>query len=270
MNDVTDFQREVIEKSRSVPVLVDFWAPWCGPCRVLGPMLEKLAAEAAGRWVLAKLNTEEYPDLAETWRIASIPNVKLFVDGAVADEFVGALPEREVRRWLEHALPAPGRWQIAAARALLDRGRFQDAVTMLEALPAGDAAHADARLALAEARLHTDPGAVADTLHELEDDPMRGDRAGALRMLAQLVVRARRPEEFPEHPMRGRLLAGLDAVRAGDWGVALEALIEVLRADRGYGGGAARDAARAIFVLLGPGHPVVEQYHRAFSSALHA
>ncbi|HEY6866409.1 MAG TPA: thioredoxin, partial [Candidatus Eisenbacteria bacterium] len=100
-HDITDFEQDVIAKSRTVPVLVDFWAEWCGPCRVLGPVLERLADQAQGRWVLAKLDTERFTDVASRYGIMSIPNVKLFVNGEVADEFVGALPEREVRAWLE-------------------------------------------------------------------------------------------------------------------------------------------------------------------------
>ncbi|MEX0600785.1 MAG: thioredoxin [Rhodothermales bacterium] len=102
-NTADRFQKDVIEKSFNKPVLVDFWAPWCGPCRVLGPTLEKMAREAGGSWRLVKINTDKYPEFARRYGVRGIPAVKLFVDGEVADEFVGALPEHAVRDWLRNA-----------------------------------------------------------------------------------------------------------------------------------------------------------------------
>ena len=100
------FQTEVLDKSHDKPVVVDFWAPWCAPCRALGPTLEALARESGGRWRLVKINTDRHPDLMRRFGIRGIPAVKLFVDGAVAAQFTGALPEAEVRLWLGAHLPA--------------------------------------------------------------------------------------------------------------------------------------------------------------------
>ena len=108
MTGIPDFfQKEVLDKSHEKPVVVDFWAPWCGPCRVLGPTLEKLAKQNKGKWRLVKINSDRQPDLARRYGVRGIPAVKLFVDGAVVDEFVGALPEHEVKDWLARTIIQP-------------------------------------------------------------------------------------------------------------------------------------------------------------------
>ena len=100
-----NFDEDVIQTSHRKPVVVDFWAPWCGPCRILGPTLEKLAKESGGRWRLVKINADTFPDLSQRFGVRGIPAVKLFVNGAVKDEFVGALPEPALRQWLDRSLP---------------------------------------------------------------------------------------------------------------------------------------------------------------------
>ena len=106
--ELIDFQSDVIEASKTTPVLVDFWAEWCGPCVQLSPTLEKLAEEAGDSWTLLKVNTESQPELAAEYGIRSIPNVKLFVNGEMSGEFIGALPEEEIKRWLESNIPDQG------------------------------------------------------------------------------------------------------------------------------------------------------------------
>jgi putative thioredoxin len=236
---------------------------------VLGPVLEKLAGEAAGRWELAKVNTEDFPDLSTEYGIQGIPNVKLFVDGEVVNEFLGALPEPAVREWLASAFPSPLAAEIREALARLEAGAFAEAAARLRVVLAEEPGNGEARLALGRALLHTSPAEVSAVVAPLADDEERADPAAALQLLADFAERSGAPGGATPSPARERLAEAAAAVRTGDWAAALDAVIVTLRYRNDPAAARAREVGRAIFILLGYGHPVFERYHRAFSSALH-
>lgn len=268
--DVGQFEAQVIQRSKQVPVLVDFWAPWCGPCRMLGPVLERLATQANGRWELVKINTEENQELAAVFNIASIPAVKLFIDGKVAHEFVGALPEREIRRFLEKALPSPNARVLEEAERLLNEGANAAAAARLENVLRSESDNVEARLMLARALLHLAPERITEVLTPVGSDSDLADKAKALRTLGRLAQLPNQPTGLPEAGVRERYLAGAAAVRSGDFAAALPAFIEVLEKHRNFDDDGAKEACKSIFQLLGMQHPLVQRFFRAFSSAVHA
>jgi len=267
--EVSNFEAQVLERSKQVPVLVDFWAPWCAPCRTLGPVLERLASQAMKRWELAKVNTEEHQDLAAAYDISSIPAVKLFVNGQVVDEFVGALPEREIRRFLDKALPSPNAAQIREAERLMQKGNYAEAASILEKVSQNEPGNAQARVLLAQALLTSAPERIPGVLESVNSDSDLADKADALRRLGELAQLPSQPGLAPGGKLRDRYLQGATALRSGDFSAALQAFIEVLERNKNFAGGGAKEACKAIFQLLGRQHPVTERFLRPFSSALH-
>ena len=259
--EVQDFEQDVVLASEQQPVLVDFWATWCGPCRVLGPIVEKLAQEPDVAWTLVKVDTDQHPDLSQRFGIRGIPNLKLFYRGAVVAELPGALPEHELRQWLREQLPSQEKEALWQALALLEQGNET------EALPLLTQAHAaglpEASIWLAQALVFSQPQEALDILEHAG----LSDRENALRTLAQTLLDD--PLQGPVSPAREPYAAGVEALRNRDFDAALERLIRSVSLDKKYRDELARKVVVAIFQFLGPTHPQTAEHRRAFSMALY-
>ncbi|MCB9282869.1 MAG: thioredoxin [Lewinellaceae bacterium] len=231
----SNFEQDVLARSYEVPVVVDFWAPWCGPCRILGPTIEQLAEEQEGRWELVKVNTEDHPEIARQYQVMSIPNVKMFRNGKPAAEFVGALPRRAIEQWLDEHIPSGEKLQLAQVLEEAKKRVFEkplEALSMVEGIALG---------------------------HEFYDD------AEDIRTLAH----------FLDHPFQGdtpvvtALKNAQKALRNEQWEQAAQQIIEATTLDKGFQNDLPRKTAIALFHLWGDQHPLTQSYRWRFDMALY-
>jgi len=263
---IMDFQLEVIEASRRLPVLVDFWAEWCGPCKSLGPLLEKMADEAADQWSLVKIDVDVNQEAAARYQVRSIPAVMLFVDGEMIAQFTGALPESEVKTWLVANLPTPSARQLLVIEALLQAGEFAAAVPLLEELVAADPASLLARIYLAQRLMFSDPvaalGHVADA--RFGDDLF--ERVEDIRHIGALLERDEK--SFGESRVRDEYLQAIAGLREQQIETALEGFIKTLVVDPGYDDDGARKCCVAMLNWWGEADDRVRGYRQKMQRAL--
>jgi putative thioredoxin len=272
-----DFEAQVIKRSHEVPVLVDFWAPWCAPCKALGPALEQVVREQGGKVLLAKVNTDEEPALAKGFRITGIPAVKAFHKGRLVNEFVGGRDLRFLKTFIESVLPQRGEAELTEASNLLTGRRFDDAVALLRPLVGGDQALqgellSGAQVLLAEALIgQGDLAGARALLAAMDPRSLQLERAELLGKLLDFLeaagpgndgdgdAAARLAKDSSDGEARYALAAA--HARRGAYGDALEQLLELVGTSRSLRD-RARQAMTTLFQFLGPEDERTHEYRR--------
>lgn len=272
--EVQDFEKDVLQASYNRPVVVDFWAEWCGPCRMLGPVIERLAGDANGRWKLAKVDTDRQPDAAIQYGVRGIPNVKMFFEGEVIAEFSGARPEHIIRQWLEQHLPADGAagsdW-AGEVKALLSAGEFIEARNLLEGKFDPEQSGNSMRVRLALSLLPDRLEEAEQLVQPLHAEPEFLMEVEALETIGHLqkVSNNELALNSENEEALSFYLQGASALFEMKFENALEAFIESLQRDRSIDEDGARKACLALFTILTDQHPLSIKYRRRFSMSLY-
>ncbi|MDZ4774680.1 MAG: thioredoxin [Planctomycetota bacterium] len=275
--DVTTetFQKEVVERSKTTPVLLDFWATWCGPCKTLSPTLEKVAHEMAGKLVLAKVDIDNNPELADAFGIQSVPTVALLVGGKIVDGFVGAQPEAKIRELVQKHTGLAKKDLVEEALVVEKSGDVHGAITTLRAAVREAPTRGDARAHLARLLLvsgSTDEG--RKVYETLSAEALELDAAKAAKALIDLAdsrvdvapleaaVKAK-PDDVAARIALGRAFLAENEAEKG-----LEQLLAAAKTNLTFDGGAPRKAMIEAFGLLGESNPLVTRYRRELSLLL--
>ena len=274
-----NFDTAVLEKSRQILVVVDFWAEWCAPCRVLMPLLQSLAEDYQGKFLLAKVNTDKEQALAAQWGIRSLPTVKLFKDGNVVDEFFGAQPEPVIRSLLDQHLPRESDALRNAARTALADGDTAQALSLLRRALELDPDQLAVKLDLADALLSA--ARIDDAESLLKDLPLQQREEDAVKSLAAKIELARSAQSAPPvsvlseriaadpDDLASRRFLGAEFAAHGDYAAALEQFLEIMKRDRRFDDDIGRRGLLNVFKLLGDDHELVQQYRRKMAPLLY-
>jgi putative thioredoxin len=268
-----NFQSVILDGSMQQPVLIDFWASWCQPCQALMPLLAKLADEYQGKFILAKINTEEQQAIAAQFQIRSIPAVKLVYQGKLVDEFAGALPESEVRAFLDKHIPheaSEGENAIEQAYTLLMQGESDQAAVLIQQVLEAEPSNPQAIVAFAKLKATLgDMSAATEALDSLPREEQDKPEVAAMR--AQMLFDKVASEAPAIEDLNAMLLAdeknsearyqlAAQLVMQGQLETALEHLLVLMRSDREYEDDAARKAMIQVFDILGGDHPITKTY----------
>lgn len=273
-----NFKDIVVDGSFKHPVVVDFWAPWCGPCKMLKPILEKLAEEYQGKFVLAKINSDENQQLATQFGVRGIPAVKAIRDGKIVDEFSGALPENAVREWLQKLIPSPAEELRLKAQHTYEQGDADQALQLLQqVLQLDDDNHAakiDIATILADQQMYSEAKAILEKLPvniKMEED--------VTRLVTQIEVAEKSQHLEGEDTLLGKIAANDDDLQARldlanvyinqqRYENAIEQCFEIIKRNRDFEDDIGRKTVVSIFNLLNNEGEIVRNSRRRLASLL--
>lgn len=267
--DEATFDSDVLLRSHELPVVVDFWAPWCGPCRILGPMLERYAIEAGGSFLLAKINVDKNPNLAIRYGVQGIPAVKAFVNGEVKTQFVGAQPESLVRRFIQELAPNEADRAVEKGNSLLATRHWAEAEAAFREVFEKDETNAAAALGLVKSLLMQ--GHAQDANSILENFPAGTEWAAAERLkpLAKYMADVEGNGPHPEDdPIAAEFYQSARLIVRGNIAAAMDGLLDILRQDKHYRKGQPKGVLLALFELLGNDDPMTREYRDELASIL--
>lgn len=264
-----DFEYQVVAYSQETPVVVDFWAPWCGPCRSVGPVLERLAKEANGSFRLAKVNIDDNPKLAQQYNIRSIPAVKAFREGRIVSEFIGALPEPRLREFVRKLAPSAANLLLEKATSLLQEGQYRQAEEIFNQALEAEPDQPGGMLGLARALLFQGKGQEALAILKRFPASREYTIAENLRPLAQALASYNAQiSNLDEDPLDAAYHNTLRLIMRGNVPAAMDGLLDILRQDKHYRNGQARKTLVGLLDLLGDEHPLTNQYRNEMASII--
>jgi putative thioredoxin len=264
----SNFEYEVINFSQKIPVVVDFWADWCVPCKMLDLILRKLAQERAGDFRLAKVNVDENQSLAIRFNVRGIPVVKAFRSGTIVSEFSGLQPENKIRQFLSELIPTPLDLNLDKANSLLEVEQWEGSYKAFRQVLDERPGHANALLGLTKTLLAQ--GRASDARDILNSFPISSEFSSAekLKPLAMALTKFERNEIGTENPIDATYNHALRLITLGNLPAAMDGLLGVLRQDKNYQGGEAKDVILGLFEILGTNNQTTREYQSELASIL--
>ncbi len=264
----SNFEYEVIKYSHTIPVIVDFWAEWCVPCKMLDPILRKLTIEMSGDFRLAKVNVDENQSLAMRYNVRGIPAVKAFRDGNMVAQFSGVQPESKIREFLQELIPSHVNLNLDKGNSLIATEDWEEAYKTFRKVIEEHPGHPTALLGLAKCLLAQGRGIEARDILNSFPLSLEFSSAEKLKPLAEALVRFAKEKMVSDLPIEATYNHSLRLISLGNFPAAIDGILEVLRKDKNYRDGEARQVILGLLEILGPDNPSTRQYQKELASVL--